>query len=399
MIKDYLRMVYSNLHSRRLRSFLTLVGIVIGVVAIILLYTTGQGLEDVAGKQFDKFGARKILIGPKSINMFGSGPQASQGLTTDDAEFIRSLSDVDVLEYAFRMNAEIQVKDQTILASVAAVSTDTIEQSFFDSGLDPLEGRLLQNGDQQKVAVLGYTVAKDKFAKDLYAGQKIKINDVEYKIIGVVKKTGSQQDDLAVWGPYESLKDVFNITNEVTGIVVTVKKGVDLDTAANNIREKLKRKRNADDFTVINPVQLQQQTKDVLGVVKLVIVAIGLISLFVGGIGIMNSMYTAVLERTKEIGTMKAIGAKNSDILYLFVLESCIMGLLGGVIATIISLLGIFILQNIFAAVSVVPIQISIYPSVFIFSILFAVITGMVSGLWPAMKAAKLKPVDALRYE
>ncbi|RME77973.1 ABC transporter permease [Candidatus Woesearchaeota archaeon] len=398
MIRDYFNLVFANLKNRKLRSFLTLIGIIIGVSAIILLYTTGQGLENVAGREFEKFGTRKILITGKNMQLFG-GPTGKGGLTVEDADVVRSLPEVEFAEHAYRQTAEIRVGKETYLTTVGATSTDTIEKSFANSGLEPLEGRLIKKGDRTFIAVLGYSLAKDTFDKELFAGQKIRVNGNEFKIVGIMEKTGNQVDDFAVWIPFKAGQETFDIGDNVTGIAATIKEGVDIEQAAESIRKQLKKKRGEEDFEIVTPVQLQEQSQNILGVVKLVIVAIGLISLFVGGVGIMNSMYTAVLERTKEIGTMKAIGAKNRDILFLFLIEAGLLGIIGGLLAALFSALGILLLKKIFSVVSVVPIEITFNPWLFLFAILFALVTGVVAGLWPALKAAHLKPVDALRYE
>ena len=400
MIRDHIRLVLKNMRSRKLRNFLTLVGIVIGVTAIILLYTTGQGLEDVAGREFDKFGARQILVGPSNVNAIGGGPQGAQGFTIDDAEFLSKLSVVETAIYVYRENAEIEFNKETNLALVGSADTNNLEKTFKDSGLKAAEGRTLLDGDSGKIAVMGWVIAKESFDKEIFVNQKILVNNIDVKIIGILEKTGSQADDQSLFMPYDAGKEIFELdNNEIKAVGLNIKEGVDLDEAEQIIKKEFEKKRDEEDFTVTNPTQLAEQSKNILGVVKLVIVAIGLISLFVGGIGIMNSMYTAVLERTKEIGTMKAIGSTNKDILTIFLIESSIMGLIGGILAGLFSILGIIGLKSVFSNLSVVPIEITFDPWLFAFAILFSLVTGVAAGLWPAIKAARLKPVDALRYE
>ena len=266
-------------------------------------------------------------------------------------------------------------------------------------------GRLLKKGDNFK-AFIGNSVAnKGLFNKKIELGSNIKINDAEFEIIGILKKTGNPQQDRVVIIPEDTLREVLKIDKKkVDVIAVKVQKGIDVNVIANDIEKAMRRDRGLElgkeDFEVRTPQQILETLDTILTIVEIVLIGIAAISLLVGGIGIANTMYTAVIERTKEIGIMKAIGAQNKDILLIFVIESGLLGLTGGTIGIALGI-GLSKLVEFmafkFLGTSLIK---ALFPWYLIVgSLLFSFLIGTISGLLPARQAASLKPVDALRYE
>jgi putative ABC transport system permease protein len=195
------------------------------------------------------------------------------------------------------------------------------------------------------------------------------------------------------------MRDITNTDDEITGIMAMILPGVNIEKVGTNMEKQLERARGDDNFIVITPTEIQEMAQETIGVVKLVILAIAGISLLVGGLGIMNSMYTSVLERTNEIGIMKAIGAKNNDILSIFLLEAGMLGFIGGLASLVFSFLVIQLANIIISSLDLFNLTIKLKPEIAAGAIIFAILIGMAAGLFPAYRAMKLKPVDALRYE
>jgi len=262
-------------------------------------------------------------------------------------------------------------------------------------------GRLLKKGDKFK-AMIGYDFAEDFFDESLQLRDKVKIEDQTFTVVGILKKSGNPQQDSTLVIPEVAFREILDIEEAYDIIPVKVSSGEDLSLVSERMNKELRKYRNVEegkeDFTIQTPESILATLNTILMIVQGVLVGIAAISLLVGGVGIMNTMYTAVLERTKEIGIMKAVGARNRGILSLFVIESGLLGLIGGLIGIT---LGISISKLVeFVAFQVYDtylIKADINIALLVGALLFAFLVGTLSGALPAKQAAKLKPVDALR--
>lgn len=395
MISDYLGFAINNIRYRKVRSWLTVLGIVIGVAAIITLILVSQGLKNSIEEQFESFGPNRILISAKGFQ----GPSSmSQGLTTEDVDTIERLPYFEYVTPALAKTSEIEYRKQFAFATISAFPTEDFEDAFSDFDFSYSSGRGFRKGEKY-VTIIGSSFAKDAFKKEMRVGNKIEINKKEFKIIGILEPIGNSQDDNSVNIPLKAAREVFDEPNKVDFIITKVKPGSNIPLIQEKIERALKRARDDENYQVMTAAQIIEQINRILGIVQFVLIGIAAISLIVGGIGIMNSMYTSVLERTREIGIMKSIGAKNSDVLMMFLVESGLIGLVGGVFGIIIgialsSLVGLIATQAGFGLLKIV-----IDYKVVIFGLIFAFFVGIASGTFPARQAAKLKPVEALRYE
>ncbi|MDP2628689.1 MAG: ABC transporter permease [Nanoarchaeota archaeon] len=401
---SYFSLAFNNLRRRKLRSWLTMIGIFIGIAAVVALISLGQGLQGYINQQFEQLGGDKIIIQSKTIGPPGSNTNPNLILTSKDLEVIRNVRGVEQAEGILMKTGPVTFKDQTEIVFIIGGNEDYLDLFGDVDALKVIEGRQLKDEDKSKIVVGNNHVFGDLWDKKVEIGNSLEIESENFKVIGVVKKQGNPFDDNSVWMQKETMAELLNVEDEESQIVVKVATGFNPEEVSEDIERKLRNfrdeKEGQETFNVQTAGQLLETFSNIFSVVQAVLVGIAAISLLVGGIGIMNTMYTSVLERTKEIGTMKAIGAKNSDILFIFLIESGLLGLVGGAIGVAIGIgLGKtaeYIATNALGT----PLLQAIFPWYLIVGALsFSFLIGSLSGILPAIQASKMKPADALRYE
>jgi len=383
---------------------LTILGIFIGIAAVVSLISLGQGLQGFINGQFAQLGADKIIIQPKSFGSPGSGSNSQLILKEKDLEVIRDVQGVDSAEGVLIGTGIIKKDKQQKVQSVSGVSQAYLDLFGDVDATRVIEGRQLKDSDTSKV-IVGYNHAYGTlWDRPLKIGDNIEIQGETFKVVGVLKKQGNPIDDGAVWLQKNAFRKLFDSYEDEGMIIAKTKKGADPEQVATTIKEKLRKERGEkqgqETFNMQTSTQLLETFSNIFAVIQAVFVGIAAISLVVGGIGIMNTMYTSVLERTKEIGTMKAIGAKNSDVLKIFLFESGLLGLVGGVMGVLIGVAVGKAVEYIATAQLGTPYLQAIFGWQLILGALaFSFLTGAASGILPAIQASKLKPAQALRYE
>ena len=404
-MKDHFSLAFNNLRRRKLRSWLTMIGIFIGIAAVVALISLGQGLQGYLTETFEQMGANKLIVMPGSGMGIGMIASADK-LTDKDLEVIEKTKGVDMAAEIIYGSTLIKFKDEAKANFVIGLPTDETADVFKEiGGFETTEGRDLKEEDKYKI-VIGYLVAKDNgfFDKAVQLRDKLIIQNKEFRVVGVMGQIGNPQDDSQVYIPLETAKEIFDKQDEIDAIYVQIKPGYEPADVAEDIKKQLRKARNEKEgeetFSVQTFEQLLETFQSVFAVVQAVLVGIAAISLLVGGVGIMNTMYTAVIERTKEIGTMKAVGARNSDILFIFLFESGLLGLVGGAIGIGIGI-GLGKTAEYIASVSLgTDLLKAAFPWYLILGALgFSFLVGCISGVAPAYQASRLKPADALRYE
>ncbi len=403
-MKDYFSLSFNNLKRRKTRSWLTMIGIFIGIAAVVALISLGQGLQTAIEKQFEDFGSDRIIIQEKGLQgPPGSGTSQSTKLTSEDIEIIKGVRGVESAAGMLLKTARIEHNDEIKFNFIVGIPLASDEKEALDF-FNVESGRDLKEDDDKK-AVVGISYAEGKvFDKKLDLGNRIIIEGESFEIVGIMERIGNPYDDASVVIPKETMGEIYNIEDEESQIYVKVKDVNEIDRVKEDIERELRKERGEEEgketFEVTTAEQFLEAFMNIFGVVQAVLVGIAAISLLVGGIGIANTMYTSVLERTKEIGTMKAVGAKNSDILILFLIESGMLGLIGGVIGIIIGI-GLSKTAEYIAMTQLGTnlLQASVDPILIGGALAFSFLIGAISGVFPAMQASKLKPVDALRYE
>lgn len=395
MLRELLKFAFRSIRERKLRSSLTGLGVVISVAAIVALLSISSSLQLAIEEQFAKMGANRIFV-----MVPGGQPGTRSGLTTKDVDVLERMSEFSYVTPALIIgSAKVEYGNSEAPVRIVGWTHDNLEERLKDYDFSFREGRFFRKGQSRSV-VLGLNVAtKDEFfSRGVSANSKLTIAGEKFDVVGILNSFGNREDDNQMYMPLETMRELFGKPEEVSWIDLTLVPGQDVDAVAEKVKRTLKRSRNDENFQVLTPAQMLKFLSTVLGIVQGVLVSVAAISLLVGAVGIMNSMYTAVLERTKEIGIMKSIGATNATILALFMLEAGLIGLVGGIWGV---LLGNLISLGVSAAAAAGGFSIMEYHFqlwIIITGLAFATVVGVASGYLPARQAEKLAPVDALRF-
>jgi len=406
MIEDLIKYIINNIRSRFTRSFLTILSILIGIMAIFVLISYGEGLRYYMNEMGEEMGTDKLMASPLGLGIPGTGEIY---FTKDDLDFIKKQKGVSEASGMIMRQSEVKIDKRKLgkWVFIAGMPTDPSERRLVEeafAGYGIFKGRVLKKGDSNKV-VLGYNyqIADKIFSKPLKLGDNIFINDESFDIVGFYEEIGNAADDANVYMTNDAMKELFDIGDEYGYIYIRAEKGIVPTELADRLEEKLRKKKGQkegeEDFYIMSFEQLMETFGTILLVLNSILVIIAGISVVVAAVNIMNTMYTAVLERTKEIGIMKSIGARNSTILMIFFFESGLLGLIGGGIGM---LLGYGLAK--LGAMAIAAAGYSFLKPYFpwwltVGCLVFSFLVGSVSGYFPAKAASRLKPVDALRYE
>jgi putative ABC transport system permease protein len=392
---------FEALVENKLRSMLTMLGMIIGVSAVILLVSVGTGAQRYITAEFESLGTNIIIIQPgKTDKKSSMGPpiSSSKGKIT--------LSDVDAIQRTSQLLSAVSgvmygagtVKNDVSASNINIMGSNDQLQKVFNINI--IQGSYISKEDDdagRRVVVIGWNVKENLFGKEPVLGKLVKVNESEHRVIGVIKPTGDKLgfnvDDM-IFVPTKSALRIFN-TDRLFGIRAAAKSRASLDDAVADLTEILKERHNGEeDFTIITQVTMMDSMNTILNMLTYALGAIAFISMLVGGIGIMNIMLVSVTERTREIGIRRAVGARQGDILKQFMIEAVVISVSGGLIGILISLVITYSLFLFFPNFDMRP-PFWIIPPAFLLSFF----TGLIFGVWPARKAATIQTIDALRYE
>lgn len=390
------------LRQRNVRSWLTVLGIIVGITSVIVLVGLVHGLKDDLKRQLESFGPRTIIVFPVNIEQTGFAGSSSFSPTSGklyekDYEQLRKVQEIEVISKVIIGRTTLVYKNTSVDASVYAVEADAFKKTV--STIEVEEGRFLFSSDQNAV-VVGNDFAKDTFDKKLELGSHLIIGDNTYRLVGVLKKTGNTvaQVDNVVYLPFDKGRVLFNdsmVENEISAIRIQIKDGADMDETSEQIESIMlsshRTTEDKKDFSLITPKFISQQVDNITSALTLFFGAVAGVSLIVGAIGIANTMFMSVMERKREIGILKSLGAGENKIMQLFLVESSLIGVAGGAIGLF---LGVTIIQLIRLIANLPAV---VYPEIAISAVLFSGFIGIIAGTVPAHRAAKLEPVEALR--
>lgn len=399
-----IKIASQSILKNKMRTLLTMLGIIIGVGAVLVMVAIGEGAQSQIQDQINNLGTNMIVITPGSSTQGGvsQGAQSLNRLTIDDAEKLKQES-----LYLSAVSPVIFSRTQAIggqgnwRTEINGVSPDypVIRDWHVDSG------RYFDQSDvrsSRKVVVIGKTIGDILFPGADPVGQQIQLRNVPFEIIGVLEEkgqtaTGTDQDDV-ILAPYTTVQNRLAGRQFIGQILASTFSPDDIEAAQTDIQLIIRESHDLasweeDDFTVRNQTDLAETAQGTTEVMTMLLAAIASISLLVGGIGIMNIMLVSVTERTREIGIRMAIGARGSDVLTQFLVESIVMSVLGGLIGLGVGFGGAALLGYVMGWATVISSE------TVLLALVFAAGVGVFFGFYPARKAAALNPIEALRYE
>ncbi len=405
MIKDISKYVLKNFLTNLTRSSLTIVSITIGIMAIFALLSFGQGLTKYVDDIAEDMGVDNIIVMGRGYPFVS--PEDS--LTNEDVDFLKNLGRVYNVAPFMGNIVEVQREEggQRRYITLAAMSTKPGELEFSQRMYAEFaveEGRDLQRNARGE-AVIGhnYRIPGKVFDRPLEVGDRIFINGESFRIVGFFPPIGNPQDDTSVIISIADAEELFGIENQYQMVYLRGHEGDPPKEVADYVQEELRRFKNEDvgeeSFTVQTFESLFEMFDQIFALINGIVVALASISIFVAAVNIANSMYTSVLERTKEIGIMKALGARNSYIASIFMAEAGLLGLIGGALGVLLGYIIATIGGNIVDAAGYGMLSPYFPLWLIIGCLLFAFTVGSLSGFFPALQASRLKPVDALREE
>ena len=403
-INDILKESWLSISGNKIRSFLTVLGIIIGVMAVVIMVAVGETVQHQITDQFSSLGTNTIMIRAGAAQSAGVRTGTRQTLTIDDAQFIAKLPDVMAISPVQQGSAQVVYGNKNWGTSMMGVYPDytTVQNiemeygTFFDMSA-------VRNASTY--AVIGPETAEELGLPENPVGEVIRVQNTPVTIIGMTRAKGDSamgsQDDMLII-PITTLKKRLQgsrFPNSVNMIALKLYPESDNALAIEQITTLLRQRHKlkddvVDDFQIMDMKQIMETMNTVTGYMKLLLIAIAAVSLLVGAIGIMNMMLVSVAERTREIGIRKAIGARERHIIIQFLAESIMISFLGSMIGLV---LGVGLSQGVGRGFLGYNVPFSIWPVVL--SVSVAIIVGLASGVVPAMKAAKLNPIDSLRYE
>ncbi|HLC48533.1 MAG TPA: ABC transporter permease [Candidatus Norongarragalinales archaeon] len=389
---------------RKLRSWLTILGVVIGIAAIVVLVALAQGLDRAVREQITSMGTNFIQVMPGSPESAGIASFLTQkgALYQKDADSIRRVSNVEGVSAIVSPGfATFIFKNSTMTAILAGIEPDGYLPFIRKIGFE--KGDFLKDTDKSGI-VIGNGIAKNSFKDKVEVGKIIYVNDLPFKVKGILKPSVATDSDIYVTIP--AARQFISDTEDpdrIYAIIVVTREGEEIKPIASRIERIIANNHRVSlenrDFNLITADSILDAIGVIFGLLTVFLGMVAFISLIVGSIGIANSMYTSVMERTREIGILKAIGASNGTITGIFLLEAGIIGIVGGAIGIIAGILlteiGKYVAKSYFN--TDLPIDVSL--GLVAMALIVSLIVGILAGYFPSRKAERMEPVEALGYE
>lgn len=404
MLNESVKMAIEGMISNKLRTLLTLLGIIIGVGAVIAMVSLGFGMKENIKNNISRLGSNLLIITPGGRTATGARLAAGEGakLTYDDAlAIVRQVDDIAAMSASVSSSYQLVNGNQNWTSRVEGTTPSNFEIQSFEAET----GKIFSERDlssRNRVCVIGKTVADNLFPDGNAVGSTIRIKKSPFQVIGVLKSKGQSgmgqdQDDIVFIPLTTAQSRMMGITHVQRVTIQAANENVIGDVQAEveqvlRVRHKIKEGGN-DDFTVGNMAAVMETMMETANSITILLGCIAAISLVVGGIGIMNIMLVSVTERTREIGIRKALGATYNNILQQFMIESMVIGIIGGAIGVVLGCAASIIISKVAGWNTVISVW------AIVIAVVFSVGIGLIFGIYPARKAAIMDPIDALRYE
>lgn len=398
---EHIKVAFKSLMENKVRSFLTMLGVIIGVGSVILLVSITTGFKEYLIAQFTGLGTNLLIISPGRTEKEGEVGHPSLGvrnLTLDDVLAIKKhASAVEGVTPVVFGTAEVKYRNRSRRTRILGIGEDFTKII----NIRVTSGRFISEKDARfarRICTIGYTVSKNLFGNENPLGKFVRIGNSRFRIVGLMEKKGTifgtEDLDDFVYIPAKTAQNLFN-TDSLIGIRAKARSRMVIDVAKEQIISILKKRHGGnEDFTVFTQQAMLATLDSILKALSTVLAGIAAISLLVGGIGIMNIMLVSVRERTKEIGIRKAVGARKIDILTQFLIEAIVLSFSGGMVGILFAFAGTAI-TSIF--VPQIPPILTLWA--IILATLFSIFVGVFFGVYPAYKASEMHPIEALRYE
>jgi putative ABC transport system permease protein len=398
-LSDLYLLVSKNILEKKKRTFLTVSGIIIGIFTFTFFIFVSQGLSNAISEQFSSLGVNVLVVQPANSGQGGPSAITSSLTDTDKNKIKQVVRGYDYITGQVFHSGQYEFSREKAVLTTIGFENQYLEKVQNELKVEVLEGRILKPSDTG-VIYLGYKVANEGFEdKSVSVGTSLKVDGKSFRVIGIGKEKGDLFLDNSIIMNLDDIRKLADLKNdEFTVIRVSLLEGTDADLMQSKIETKLNPNSDEKVVSITSPKQAIEQFDNILGVLELIITVVSSIAVFVGGINVMNTMYSNIIERINEISVMKALGATASDIRNIFLVESSVLGLFGAIIGFLLSfglakLLGITLTSIGYT----VPIffEISFFLKVIFITALFT----MLFGTYPALKAAAINPADNLRDE
>lgn len=387
MILGLGKLAVRNTLRRGKKSWITIIAVMIGISAVISLVSIGEGLEGAIEQEFEGLGADNIFV--------------TGEIDESDLEIVQRSRGVEDAGMILQSTEEVVFNGKKNFVNIYGIQLDKTELIFSGQGWSMESGTQFRRTDRRSTLV--GSSFQENFDGEIRLRSQLRLNESTYRVNGFYS-AGEPQAQNAILIPLEEMQSTYDFEeDEISRFIVQIQEGFEQGTVQENIEEELRQDRNVDEdekqFSTNTPQDILDSLRNILGIVQSIVVGLASIALIVGAVGIMNTMYMAINERTQEIGVLEAIGASQRSIRVLFLMEAGLIGLIGGLIGAI---LGIGITEaTIFLATEFSSVEIirGYTFNLIASSLVFSTSIGIISGYLPARKASKLDPAEALRYE